>query len=173
MSYFFIRTEQPSDYQAVEPLIRRAFVESGLSDGSEAELVAQLRQDPKFIPELSIIATHEDLIIGHVLLTPMKIGSNAKDFLALAPVSVLPEFQKRGVGKALIEEGHKRAKQLGFSGVVVVGHGPYYASLGYSTDLAKDMVFPFEVPSDSTLYLGLNGKPAPMGEITYLPAFGL
>jgi predicted N-acetyltransferase YhbS len=79
-----------------------------------------LRASNAFIPELSIVAETEGKIVGHILLTKIKIRNDSTEFdslalaLALAPVSVLPELQGKGIGRKLILEAHKKAKELGF-----------------------------------------------------------
>lgn len=78
------------------------------TNGDEPNLVNRLRKSDAFIPELSQVAEKDGKIIGHILLTRMKICQ--QDSLALVPVAVLPEHQSQGVGTRLIREGHRIAK---------------------------------------------------------------
>ena len=108
---FNIRQEQIKDYEAVHKVVELAFRDMEDSDHSEPFLVDQLRQTDAFIPELSLVDEVDEEIIGHILMTKVEIVSENKSVtsLGLAPVSVLPEYQNRGIGSALIREAHKRA----------------------------------------------------------------
>ena len=108
---FNIRQEQIKDYEAVHKVVELAFRDMEDSDHNEPFLVDQLRQTDAFIPELSLVAEVDEEIIGHILMTKVEIVSENKSVtsLGLAPVSVLPEYQNRGIGSALIREAHKRA----------------------------------------------------------------
>jgi predicted N-acetyltransferase YhbS len=100
----FIRQEVTDDFRSVFNLIQRAFKTEKLSDHKEQFLVEHLRKLSSFIPELSIIAEHENKIVGYILLTKIKIRNEQAEFdsLVLAPVSVLLEFQGKGIGGKLI-----------------------------------------------------------------------
>ncbi|MCH2448878.1 MAG: N-acetyltransferase [Gracilimonas sp.] len=89
-----IRKEKPADYEPVESLIQHAFASAEHSDGNEHRLVKNLRNSDAFISQLSMVAEHNEKIVGYILLTKVKIKNKEKEFdsLALAPVSVLPEF---------------------------------------------------------------------------------
>lgn len=101
-----IRQEQTEDYGAVHKTVELAFKDVEESDHSEPFLVDKLRQTDAFVPELSLVAETDGKIIGHILLTKVEIVSenNSVTSLGLAPVSVLPKYQKQGVGSALIRE---------------------------------------------------------------------
>ena len=139
-----IRTETSQDYEAVYHLVKKAFATAEHSDGNEQDLVKKLRKSTGFIPELSIVAVLDGQIAGHIMFTEIKVGHTLQ--LALAPLSVLPEYQCRGIGARLIAEGHKRAKKLGYEYSVLIGHPSYYPKFGY-VDAAKFGIFPpFELP---------------------------
>ena len=104
-----IRTETFQDYEGVYHLVKKAFATAEHSDGHEQDLVEKLRKSTGFVPELSIIAVLNDQIAGHIMFTEIKVGNSIQ--LALAPLSVLPEYQRQGIGARLIAEGHKRAKK--------------------------------------------------------------
>ena len=159
-----IRKEQASDYQDVFHLIEKAFKNMELSDHKEQFLVQRLRKSDSFIPELSIVAVKENIIVGHILLTKLKIKNKKKEFesLALAPVSILPEFQNMGIGGKLIIQSHKIAKDLGFKSVILLGHEKYYPKFGYLQADKFGIELPFEVPKENCMALeltesGLNG----------------
>ncbi len=114
-----IRKEQTEDYSEVEALVTAAFEEAEHSDGNEALLVRALRKSGSFVPALSLVAVSEEgRIIGHILFTEVRIGPNTA--LALAPLSVHPDFQRKGVGTALIGQGHHAARNMGYDVSVVL-----------------------------------------------------
>ena len=92
-----IRKEEKRDYEQVYLLIKKAFKEITNSNKDEQELVNKLRNSSNFIPELSLVAEKDNKIVGYILFTKVKIGKRTE--LALAPLAVLPEFQKQGIGK--------------------------------------------------------------------------
>src|SRR6056297_2640454 len=101
-----IRQETKGDYKRTENVIEEAFKNVEHSDNDEHLLVQRLRQSIDFIPELSIVAEIEKEIVGHILFSRIKIiGNNEFESIALAPVSVLPKYQKRGIGGKLIQAG--------------------------------------------------------------------
>lgn len=124
-----IRQEQLIDYAIVYQVVKKAFENAEHSDGNEQDLVARLRNSISFIPELSLVAVEENRIVGHILFT--KAFVNDVEVLALAPLSVLPEFQSRGIGLLLIKQGHRIASQREYQYSVVLGHSKYYTKAGY------------------------------------------
>lgn len=95
------------------------------------------------------MAVENDKITGHILLTKIMIGSNVE--LALAPLSVLPDHQKRGIGSALINEGHRIAKTLGYSYFVVLGSSRVTVRRGMLRRFCHPSASPFENPSVQTV----------------------
>ena len=121
------------------------------SDHKEHLLVKRLRRSDAFIPELSLVAeTQNGTIVGYILLTKVEIASAEKKVLSLglAPVAVLPEYQNRGIGSALIKEAHNRAVSAGYHSVVLLGHKDYYPRFGYKKAIDYDIRFPFDVPPE-------------------------
>lgn len=149
-----IRQEQEKDWGSVYGVVKAAFEDTEYADGDEQDLVNRLRKSKAFVPELSLVAEWESKVIGHILFTKSGIGDNVS--LALAPVSVLPEYQGKGVGGKLIEAGHRIAKTLGFDSVIVVGHPTYYPRFGYSSASKWGISAPFEVPDDCFMALELK-----------------
>ena len=100
-----IKKEEAEDYRTVFNLIERAFAPVEFSDHKEQFLVQRLRKSSVFVPELSIVAEIQASVVGHILLTKLKIKNDRDEFdsLALAPVSVLPAYQGSGIGGMLIE----------------------------------------------------------------------
>lgn len=173
-----IRKEEEKDYEEVGKLIEQAFKDVEYSDHQEHFLVEKLRKSEAFIPELSLVAEDENGIIkGHILLTKLKIenGSETFESLALAPVSVRPEFQNQGIGGLLIREGHLIAQKLGYQSVILIGHENYYPKFGYEKTSNFGISFPFEIPEENGMAIELvkNGLKNKKGMVKYPKEFGI
>lgn len=170
-----IRQEQTKDYDTIHKVVELAFRDMEESDHSEPFLVDRLRQTDAFIPELSLVAEADGTIIGHILLTKVHIVSENKSVpsLGLAPVSVLPEYQNQGVGSALIREAHKRAAELGYGSIVLLGHKDYYPRFGYKPAVSFGIEFPFDVPYEYCMAAELRpgSLKGVQGMIQYAPPF--
>ena len=170
-----IRQESPNDFNEVFSLIEKAFRTEQLSDHSEQFLVERLRKSSAFIPELSIVAEIGNRVVGHILLTKLKIKNDQHEFdsLALAPVSVLPEYQRKGIGGMLIEQAHIKAKELGHKSIVLVGHENYYPRFGYQQADKYGIEFPFDVPKENGLVIELfaNSLKGVSGTVEYPKEF--
>lgn len=167
-----IRQEQNKDFHSIYALIKAAFESAEHADGNEQDLAAALRKGDSYIPELSLVAEVSGKVAGHIMFTKLKVGDRIQ--LALAPLSVLPEYQKQGIGTALIREGHKKARELGYEYSVVLGSERYYGKMGYSP--AKDCgIFPpFEVPDENFMACKLiENAPAVSGVVRYAKEFGI
>lgn len=156
-----VREELSEDYKLTEDLVERAFSNMEFSDKKEHELVSRIRKSDTFIPKLSLVAIHENNkkeIVGHILLSKIKIinESQSIESLALAPVSVSPEYQNKGIGKLLILEALKKAKELGYNAVVVMGHSDYYPKFGFEKASLWGIRAPFEVPDEAFMVLELQ-----------------
>ena len=137
-----IRQETKKDYEEVYKVIKIAFETAEHSDGNEQDLVVALRNSSSFIPELSLVAIQDNKIVGYILFTKIKIGEYEE--LALAPLAILPEYQKQGIGKQLIKKGHQMAKQLGYHFSIVLGSETYYSKSGYVSAIQYGIKAPFE-----------------------------
>ena len=171
-----IRKEEPKDFKTVFNLIEKAFESEQMSDHKEQFLVERLRKSNAFIPELSLVCEIENnTIVGHILLTRLKIKNERDGFdsLALAPVSVLPEYQRKGIGGMLIKEAHKKAKELGFKSIVLLGHEKYYPKFGYERADKFGIDLPFEVPKENCMAIELieNGLKDVSGVVEYPKEF--
>lgn len=167
-----IRTETKNDYKHVFNLNYTAF---GNRD-DEAKLVERIRFSDSFIPELSIVADDQGEIVGHLLLSKAKIinENGEKEVVVLAPVAVLPEFQKKGIGIKLIEEGLKRAKDLGYGLVLLIGHPAYYPKFGFQPARAHGLeLTQYQVPDDVFMVGELKDRELEntVGELHYPKAF--
>lgn len=167
-----IRQESKNDYKEVYNVIKTAFETAEQSDGNEQDLVEELRNSDKFIPKLSLIAIKDNRIVGHILFTKLEIGEYEE--LALAPLAVLPEYQRQGIGKKLIEEGHKIAKSLGYHYSVVLGSEKYYPKFGYVPAIQYGIKPPFDVPNENFMAIKLNDTELEIqGVVKYADEFGI
>lgn len=172
VKFMLIRKEEAKDYEIIYSVIKNAFDSAEHADGNEQDLVNALRKGTAFIPELSLVAEINGKIVGHIMFTEAKINNNT--VLALAPLSVLPEYQRKGIGTSLIKEGHKIAKELGYGYSVVLGSEEYYPKSGY---LPADMFGinpPFDVPRKNFMAYKINeAAPDIYGIISYAKEFGI
>lgn len=119
-----IRKEEPQDRNAVRNLNLAAF-----DNGPEAALVDKLRTSCK--DYLAFVAVEDGVVVGHILFTPVTIdGSNAVG-MGLAPMAVLPAYQRKGIGSQLVRYGLKHLRQSGCPFVIVLGHSGYYPRFGF------------------------------------------
>ena len=172
---FFIRKEKKEDYKITEEVVKEAFANEEYSDQREHRLVASLRNSDEFIPDLSLVALHRDKIIGHILLSKIFIVKDEKSIesLALAPVSVLPNYQNKGVGQSLIQKSLEVAEKLNFDSVIVMGHSEYYPKFGFKKASNWGIKAPFEVPDEFLMAIELkkNALDKTSGIIQYSDAF--
>ncbi|MCP1164591.1 MULTISPECIES: GNAT family N-acetyltransferase [Bacillus] len=169
-----IRQEQKNDYRKTEEVVQQAFLHEEFSDKTEHELVKRIRECDAFIPELSIVAVDEE-IIGHIMLSKITIEQDgiSVESLALAPVSVVRDHQKKGIGGKLIVAALEKAKELGYGSVVVVGHPEYYPKFGFNKASEWNIKSPFEVPDEVFMVMELseNALQGVEGVVQYSSAF--
>jgi len=170
-----IRQESIGDIEKVFLLVKEAFEEEKYSDHKEQYLVERLRVSTHFVPELSLVAEVNKKIIGYILLTQAAINSGDKvcATLAMAPVAVCPDHQHQGVGAALINYAHKKAFDLGYESIVLIGHQYYYPKFGYRLAHEFGISFPFDVPDNNCFVIELKkgGLKAIHGTVKYAPEF--
>lgn len=170
MENILIRQENPMDYKAVYQVVQKAFESAEHADGNEQDLVQALRKSDAFCKQLSLVAEKEGKIIGYILFTKVSVGSG--EALALAPLAVLPQYQKQGVGTALIKRGHEIAKQLGYSHSIVLGSERYYPRFGYQPASQFGIQPPFDVPSENFMAISLGEKEGNLsGVVEYAKEF--
>jgi putative acetyltransferase len=160
-----IRQETLNDHAHVFELNSLAF-----ETEAEAKLVEKLR-DAR--PHLSLVAEREGKIIGHIFFSPMIFEDQPTSFLGLAPMAVLPEFQKQGVGKQLVHKGLKQAAENGFTAIFVLGHKDYYPRFGFEMAKTRGFFSEYPVPDEYFMVLelekdSLKGK---QGLVKYSPEF--
>ena len=117
-----IRHETPDDVPAVREVNEQAF-----GRFAEANLVDMLRAAQKAV--ISLVALHQGRVVGHILFSPVTVAQAPEHFrgIGLAPMSILPEFQNKGIGSALVRDGLGACQREGYDAVVVLGHTKFYA----------------------------------------------
>lgn len=169
---FEIRQENQNDYKEVYSVVKKAFETAEHSDGNEHDLVTLLRNSKNFIPELSLVAIEDNKIVGYILFTKVKIGDYEE--IALAPLAVLPEFQKKGIGGSLIKKGHEIAKKLGYHYSIVLGSEKYYPKFGYVPAIKYGIKAPFQVDNENFMAVKLNNSIMEIKDIVeYAKEFGI
>ena len=170
-----IRTERVGDAEAISEVVTRAYAGIGYSDHREHLMVDRLRESGSFVPDLSLVAEIGSEIIGHLLLSRVTITGDppSTDGLALAPLSVAPKHQAKGVGHALVSEAHLRARRAGFGYIVLVGPSDYYRRFGYEPLSNYPVTLPFDAPAAESMILILAAAAlrGVNGEVQYDPAW--
>lgn len=170
--YMKIRQERIEDHNKIRALVKAAFDSAEHADGNEQNLVTALRRSKNYIPQLALVAEENGEIVGHIMFSKATVGDN--EVLALAPLSVLPDYQRKGIGTALIKEGHKIARQLGYEYVVVLGSEIYYPKVGYVPADMLGIVPPFDVPRENFMAYQLDEFAQKIhGVIHYAKEFGV
>jgi len=148
-----IRPEGPSDYKDIFRVNALAFERD-----NESRLIENLRNNSEFVPGLSIIALHNDVCLGHILLLPIRIiGSEMEsETLSLAPMAVTPAHQNKGIGSQLVKEGILAAIREGYSSITVVGHPGFYPRFGFQRASHWGIRAQFEIPDDAFMAMELQ-----------------
>jgi putative acetyltransferase len=141
----------------------------------EPKLVGKIRSRDNFIPELSLVAVNEKKIVGHLLFSIIAIESKGEEIptLALSVISVLPEYQGKGIGIKLIERGLDECRRLGHNVVIVIGHPSYYPRFGFVPASGYGLSVPFEAPDEAVMAAELTpgALEGISGTILYPPEF--
>ncbi|MEO7714877.1 MAG: N-acetyltransferase [Capsulimonas sp.] len=170
-----IRQENPEDRPAVAEMIKSAYQDVGYSNHREQFMVERLRKSDAFIPRLSLVAEVDHEIAGHIMLTKILIHNQEQSMvsLALAPLSVAPEFQGKGVGGKLVAEAHRLAKELGYRSVIVLGPAKYYPRFGYELTKKHGIELPIDVREENCMVISLveNGWSELTGRVEYSKEF--
>ncbi|MEI4481959.1 MULTISPECIES: GNAT family N-acetyltransferase [unclassified Phyllobacterium] len=162
MSDVTVQTTSPDDYPEVANLVERAFGGTG-----EVKLISRLRENNDVLLEL--VARKNGILTGHILFSRVKITGKNHDAVALAPLAVLPEFQKQGVGSLLIQTAHTKLVAAGETLSLVLGDPAYYGRFGYEHLRAAG----FESAYQGKYLQALAFADAPStGVLQYAPAFG-
>jgi len=124
-----IRDERNTDFTAIFDVTAAAFETMEISNHTEQFIIEALRAAKALT--VSLVAEIGGRVVGHIAFSPVTMSDGTKDWYGLGPVSVYPDFQRRGIGKALIKEGLSRLKDLKAKGCCLVGHPQYYRQFGF------------------------------------------
>lgn len=160
-----IRRETDADVSAISEVTVAAFKTLAISNHTEQFIIAALRAAGALT--LSLVAEVEGRVIGHIAFSPVTLSDGTRNWYGLGPVSVLPAYQRQGVGKALIREGLARLKAMNAQGCCLVGHPDYYRKFGF---INKPELVLEGVPPEVFFALSFDGH-APQGSVTFHEAF--
>ena len=146
-----IRRETAEDIDAIRQVNEQAFGRK-----QEADLVEKLRC--RMALTVSLVAVQQNQVVGHIAFSPVTITSAASSFpaITLAPLAVLPAYQRVGVGSELIRAGLEECRRLGHEVVVLAGHSEYYPRFGFVPARARGIGCEFEVPDEAWMLLELR-----------------
>jgi putative acetyltransferase len=160
-----IRDEADADVSAIIEVIVAAFETLAISSQTEQFIVTALRAAKAL--SVSLVAEVDGRIVGHIAISPVTISDGTRDWFGLGPVSVLPEYQRRGIGKALIRAGLLRLNGIGARGCCLVGHPDYYKKFGFKN--VPGLVHE-GVPENVFFALSFDGN-TPQGVVTFHEGF--
>jgi putative acetyltransferase len=160
-----IRDETPEDTGAITDVTVAAFATLEVSQHTEQFIVEALRAAHALT--VSLVAELEGRVVGHIAFSPLTMPDGASGWFGLGPVSVLPEYQRQGIGGALIREGLARLQKLGAKGCCLVGHPEYYRQFGFVNPAGLGHE---HVPPEVFFALSFDGD-MPQGTVTFHEAF--
>ena len=162
-----VRPENPDD--PAERLAIRAVHEAAFGRPDEADLVDTLRAENVVLA--SLVAEREHRIVAHILFSRVWIATVPA--VALAPVAVLPEYQRQGIGAVLITRGIDSMRTQDEQIILVLGHPEYYARFGFAIEAARNFEIPFPPEAFMAMELSPGALAQVRGEVRYPGAFGL
>jgi putative acetyltransferase len=160
-----IRGETNDDVAAITEVTIAAFRGLEISNQTEHLILEALRAAKALA--LSLVAEVDGRVAGHIAFSPVTMSDGTQGWYGLGPVSVLPAYQRQGIGKALIREGLSRLKDMGARGCCLVGHPEYYGRFGFEN--TAELVHE-GVPPEAFFALSFDGK-MPRGTVTFHHAF--
>jgi len=160
-----IRNETVADVSEIAEVTVAAFKTLEISNHTEQFIIAALRAAKALT--VSIVAEIDGHVIGHIAFSPVSISDGARNWYGLGPVSVLPKYQRQGIGKALIREGLSRLKDMNARGCCLVGHPDYYRKFGFNN--MSGLVLE-GVPQEVFFALSFDGN-IPQGTVAFHEGF--
>ena len=168
-----VRVRIENNESAEERASIRRINETAFGGTEESTLVDKLRDDGHAI--ISLVAELDARAVGHIMFGRMWIQTptGLVPAVALAPVAVLPEYQRRGIGGRLIRYGLELLRGQGEKIVIVVGHPDYYPRFGFSVEKARSLKSPFPAEAFMAMELSAGALDDVRGPVVYPPAFGI
>ncbi|HBW29442.1 MULTISPECIES: GNAT family N-acetyltransferase [Nostocaceae] len=163
-----IRCETDADYLAISEVNNLSFGQE-----NETQLIDEIRISEFYIPELSLIYEINHIVVWHILFSYIElVGEENLQVLGLAPMAVHPEFQRKGIGSALVKTGLEKADARGESLVIVLGYPQFYSRFGFIPSVNCKIESPFPVPDDVFMVKTLQSyQEKYQGKVIYPPAF--
>jgi putative acetyltransferase len=159
------RNETDADVGTIAEVTIAAFKTLEISNHTEQFIIEALRAAQALT--VSLVAEADGRVIGHIAFSPVTISDGTPNWYGLGPISVLPEYQRKGIGKALIQKGLSRLKDLNAQGCCLVGHPEYYRKFGFTN--ISGLVHE-GVPQEVFLALSFDGH-IPEGTVTFHEGF--
>jgi len=160
-----IRKETQADIEAITEITKLAFENHPFSHNTEQFIINALRAAKALT--ISLVAEIDGKLVGHISFSPVTFSDGSKSWYGLGPFSVMPDYQKQGIGKSLVNEGIGLLKDLGAEGCVLVGDPKYYERFGFRS---PDRLKHEGVPQENFLALPFC-KRIPKGTVQFHRAF--
>jgi putative acetyltransferase len=161
-----IRKEKSSDIDKITDIVVAAFKDHPPGNNTEQFIVKGLRSTKALT--ISLVAEINGKLIGHIAFSPVEISDGSNNWYGLGPISVLPKYQKQGIGKALISEGLSMLKDIGGKGCILVGDPDYYNRFGFKT---LPQLNYSGVPQKFVLALPFEKNISPTGNVKFHESF--
>jgi putative acetyltransferase len=161
-----IRRENPADIAPIDAVTAAAFLEAPHTSHTEQFIVAALRAAGAL--SVSLVAEAEGVVVGHVAVSPVTISDGTPGWFGLGPISVLPAWQGRGVGSALMSAALEALRELGAAGCVVLGEPAYYGRFGFKAE--PRLVLP-GIPVEYFQAVVFGATAVPRGHVAYHAGF--
>ena len=160
-----IRKENLSDIERISNITKWAFENHPYSDNTEQFIIKALRAADAMV--ISLVAESDGKLVGHIAFSPVTFSDGSADWHGLGPISVVPQFQRQGIGTQLVNEGLYRLKQLGSRGCILVGDPHFYERFGFKS---HDSLKYEGVPQENLLALSFCNL-IPAGTVEFHQAF--
>ncbi len=160
-----IRDETNADVGMIAEVTIAAFKTLEISNHTEQFIIEALRAAKSLT--VSLVAEVDGRVVEHIAFSPVIISDGTRNWNGLGPISVLPEYQRKGIGKTLIQEGLSRLKVLNAQGCCLVGHPDYYRKFGFKN--MSELVHE-GVPQEVFFALSFDGH-TPQGTVTFHEGF--
>lgn len=162
-----IRPENESDFRDVENMTREAFWDLYKPGCDEHLILHNMRSSPDFVKELDFVACEGDRIVGNIVYSKAKVindDNRESEVLCMGPISVLPSYQKTGIGSLLMRHSIEKVRHLGYNGIIIFGDPEYYKKFGFINAKEYDIQTPSGENFDA--FMALELRSGSLGEVS-------